>query len=208
MTIETQGGADWELGEAARKLTDALAGGEGAAIEAAMRDHAAAVGSKSTQMIAALFTPLMQSVQDARSDIAAVAQEQVEVRLALGEAEQRQRQDESQNQFRASQLYQQIGAFLKETDERLDIAYGKFSEAVDRLGGLESRIERVEIGQAKLEVRVEAVETQGAPADAVSELHQVNKRVGRLELWVTLLTIAITANAIIYILAISLGGGR
>src|SRR5690349_9471088 len=53
------GGADWELGEAARKLTAALGAGDAGLIEQAMRDHAAAVGSKSTAMIAALFTPLM-----------------------------------------------------------------------------------------------------------------------------------------------------
>ena len=63
-TEDVRGGADWELGEAARKLTLALRSSDEAAIAEAMRDHAAAVGSKSTAMIAALFIPLMQSLTE------------------------------------------------------------------------------------------------------------------------------------------------
>lgn len=96
---ETRGGADWEIGEAARKLSEAL-GVEGAQAEAlrlALSDHAAAVGSKSTQMISALFTPVLTQLHEARGNI-----HQLEI--------------ESQN--RATYFYNHMGAFLRDADAR------------------------------------------------------------------------------------------
>lgn len=58
-TAQRDGGADWELGRAATKLVAALHSGDADAIGLALSDHAAAVGSKSTQMIAGLITPIL-----------------------------------------------------------------------------------------------------------------------------------------------------
>lgn len=90
----------------------------------------------------------------------------------------------------------------------LDTQFDRIYKELDRLGGLEARVERVEVGLAKVEVRQEAIEAHGAPAKAVDELHIANKRIGRLEFWAACLTIAIAANALIYLLVISTGGGR
>lgn len=199
MTTDTEarGGADWELGEAARKLTEALGTGEAAAIEAAMRDHAAAVGSKSTQMIAGLFGPLMKGQQETRDAIAALAEQNVRIDL------RQQNADVASLQWRTD-LREHIDGRFDHFGTELDAV----NERLASLGGLEARVERVEVGQAKLEIRVDAVETHGMPAGAVDELHLTNRRLTRLEVWAAILTIAVTANALIYILIAIGGGGR
>ena len=70
-TTPRAGGADWEIGEAARRLSEAL-GIESPALLAAMSDYAAALGSKSTQMIAAMLVPLMQATQETRAAVMAL----------------------------------------------------------------------------------------------------------------------------------------
>jgi hypothetical protein len=80
-----QGGADWEIGEAARKFSLALGldDDRAAAVTLAMSDHAAAVGSKSTQMISGLFTKLFEMVEATRNDVGTVAQQQMGQRTAF-----------------------------------------------------------------------------------------------------------------------------
>lgn len=146
MTTETEtprGGADWELGEAARKLTEAMTSGDAAAIEAALRDHAAAVGSKSTQMISALFVPLMTELRETREDVAQAVKLQVET-------DSRSRQSEQSYQTLAGYVYKTLGAFFRNTDarnaqaderdQRIDRTLAAMEEAVRGLGGLTAQI--------------------------------------------------------------------
>ncbi len=97
----------------------------------------------------------------------------------------------------------------------IDGQFDRIYKELDRLGGLEARVERVEVGQAKLEIRVDAVETHGAPAKAVDELIQLRADVEnirrmlvltRRQLWLTFAAVA--SIALIFLLAILAGGGR
>lgn len=130
--------------------------------------------------------------------------------------EQRRIDNESQN--RVTYFYNQMGAFLKDADARFksyDAVFVSVQEALSRLGGLEARVERVEVGQAKLEIRVEAVETQGAPAKAVDELHHLRTEIKevrslliltRRQLWLTWIPVA--CFVLLVVISIIARGGQ
>lgn len=183
MTQTTTGGADWEIGEAARKLSAALGvdGAQADALRIALSDHAAAVGSKSTSMIAALITPLLTGQLETREAIAALAEQNVRID--------------------ARQQNADVAALNWRTELRthIDGQFDRIYTELDRLGGLEARVERVEVGQVKLEIKVESLEIHGAPAKAIDEIHLLRGEieavrsllvVTRRQLWLTWIPIA------------------
>lgn len=196
MTTDKQGGADWEIGEAARKLSIVLGveGEQAEALRLALSDHAAAVGSKSTQMIAALFGPLMSGLQGARADLAELSRQQT---IADARLIQSDRAIQDWRVEVRSEINRRFDAF----GDEFDLFQREARETWERLGGLTGKVE-------DHEVRIVALEVHGAPAKAVDEIHLLTKRIGRVEFLVLCLVVAVAANALIFILAILIGGGR
>jgi hypothetical protein len=70
-------GADLEIANTATRLSQALGmeGPQAEALRLALSDHATAVGSKSTAMIAGLFGPVFKHIEDTRVDVAKLAEQ-------------------------------------------------------------------------------------------------------------------------------------
>jgi hypothetical protein len=127
------------------------------------------------------------------------------------QSEIRQKRMEDGVEGRADYFYQQFGAFLKNADARFDGYGGTITtvlEAVRSLGGLPAQVE-------DHEVRIVALETHGAPAQAVGELYLLRSElaevrqlliVTRRQLWLTWIPVA--AFVLLVVLTIVLRGGR
>lgn len=153
--------------------------------------------NKLTVLVSGIETKILLQGQQTREDIARLAEQNVRIDT------RQQNADVASLSWRT-----ELRTHIDSRFDRFGTELDELKTEVSRLGGLEARVERVEVGQAKLEIKVDSLETQGAPATAVSELAQIDKRLSRVEFWVVCLVIAITANALLYALVISAGGGR
>lgn len=168
-------GADWELGEAARKLSTVL-GVEGAQAEAlrlALSDHAAAVGSKSTQMIAALFTPMMETQQGTRADIA-VQQRSLDTLVTtmqhIGATVVQIAEAQKKSDTRLAKLEQRMGTF----EERMEGSEADRKDMRERL----ERVEAVDAELARLREEIVGVKEiiANRPAQREAEYNRIADR--------------------------------
>ena len=174
------GGADWEIAEAARKLSTAL-GVEGAQAEAlriALSDHATAVGSKSTAMIAGLFGPLMQSIEATRGEVASLARQLQEARNV-------------DLDWRVQ--------FQTQLDARLDRYGVELDEVVTDLRAFkaESRRDRAEL---------RAIVDQLPAAEQLKVIRDVQQQIRQIKIQLLLTILSVGIIVLIFVVALAIGG--
>lgn len=196
------GGADWEIGAAAEKLSKALGVGDkqADALRAAMADHAAAVGSKSTQMIAGLFGPLMQKLDETRGDIGTIA-------LQVATLDKRQIEaDAAATKWRAD-----LRTELHARFDQVWAAVDGHDQAIEHLAGEMTATQRT---IARHERMLETVTPEGHDS-TMALLHTVLDRLGSVEtqlrrtrrqVWIILATVA--AIVLLFAIALIIGGSR
>lgn len=118
------------------------------------------VGENIINQVTILIAGIQTSLIAVRSDIAEIARKQTETDLLF-------RQTEGDTQYRASHLYQRMGAFLTDADarfQRYDAFFATAEEAVAVAGKAYALAEEVAAGQAEL---AGIVSDQGEKIDEV-----------------------------------------
>lgn len=192
-----EGGSEWELSEAIRLMGEAQSSGDPSQVATAMRRHAEALTNVTNTIMIPTLRQVLESVVRSevgavRSDIAKLAEQNVRI-------DTRQQNADTASLSWRTELRIHIDGQFDHFGEELDSFKQETREALAALGGLEARVERVEVGQAKLEIKVESLEAHGAPAKAVDELHQLRGEVSeirslliltRRQLWLTWIPVA------------------
>lgn len=185
---DTRGGTRWELQTAWDMIIAARDAGDDAALELGWRRYSEGLKNSAIGAAGGVLIPLDNKITELVTLFHNARTADLDWRT-----EERTRRD-----AQSDRIYTELNG--------LSTAIGELARG---LGGLERRVTVVEkVTLPNIDNRLIAVETQGAPAKAVDELHLSSKRIGRLEVWVAILTIAIAANALIYLILAISGGGR
>lgn len=192
-------GADWEIGEAARKLSEALAldGVQSAALRAALSDHATAVGSKSTAMIAGLFGPVMRGLEATRSDLADLARQRTDDR----------RLEET---YRGKMLDWRV-----ELRDHIDKRFDAFGQELDtRVGALEQDLAAFKVDSRRDRMEIRAILAELPESEQLIMIRDMQERLKRVELrqavdhWATFIPLAVVVFILLAATLLSLVGGR
>lgn len=159
---DTDGGTKWEVGEAGKGIIEARRAGDVEAEVQALIRFSDGLRNISVESVGKVVIPLDHKI-DALSRY-------------VTDLTAQYRDLDRGDQFRAGQLYKQFGDFLKDADARFtgfDEAirgHGAIllavQEAVRSLGGIRAQVD-------DHETRITAIESHGAPAKAVDEIHQL-----------------------------------
>jgi hypothetical protein len=198
-----EGGSDWELSEAIKLMGEATASGDPQQIARAMRRHAEALTNAANTIMIPTLKSVLESV--VKKEIDALS-------LHINNSD-RARLD--WNTKFQEELQSRLDGHALILDADVKSLAASMEGAAIATGKAFRLAEEAQAGVGMLTGRVEILETHGAPAVVVSELHQLRADVEniyalliltRRQLWLTFAAVA--AIALIFVLAILAGGGR
>jgi hypothetical protein len=151
MTTDTDDprvGADWELGEAARKFREAWGANDPAVFASAMGDLIAAIGSKSSVMTASFVRPVME--QQARF---------------VDEMNQRDAEQRAQTRIQSQRhdyILGEVSALVTKQDNSVDAFAREMTTLIGLVREVQTTVGKLEGGQAELVTRVSNLDERDA----------------------------------------------